>query len=229
MLYHRLFFYAYAYARGRAISLSLRACVRGIMLCVCVGERGEGVHGLTLAYTMTSSVGTTKVATVWSATPSVTCPGIASSAAGGCSACANLGAGTSLSGNTATTCGSLSNPSPCCNLPIFVLAFTGTTSSRYAFLEFNVVLPPTPVARTCISSMRLAMNVYDGTIGAACTGTLFHTIETVVGTWSVPDLSLTIDGPCLSVCPCVCAVCAYVGGCAMYVPVDACALGASVE
>jgi hypothetical protein len=128
---------------------------------------------------------------VWSAAPALTCPGIASSAAGGCSACANLGSGLSLAGNTATTCGSPSNPSPCCNLPIFVLAFSGATSSRYAFLEFNVVLAPAPVARTCISSMRLAMNVYDGTIGAACTGILYHTIETVLGTWSV-SLSHTL-------------------------------------
>jgi hypothetical protein len=128
---------------------------------------------------------------VWSAAPALTCPGIASSTAGGCSACANLGTGTPLSGNTATTCGSPSNPSPCCNLPIFVLAFSGATSSRYAFLEFNVVLAPAPVARTCISSMRLAMNVYDGTIGAACTGILYHTIETVLGTWSV-SLSHTL-------------------------------------
>ena len=89
--------------------------------------------------------GTTKLATVRSATPSVTCPGFAYKAAGGCSACANRGLGSALTGATSATCTSDAN-SPCCNLPYFFLSFTGPTVTQYALMEFNVV-----------SSVRLAL------------------------------------------------------------------------
>ena len=82
--------------------------------------------------------GTTKLATVRSATPSATCPGFAYKATGGCSACANRGLGSALTGATSATCTSDAN-SPCCNLPYFFLSFTGPTVTQYALMEFNVV------------------------------------------------------------------------------------------
>ena len=84
------------------------------------------------------TAGTTKLATVRVATPSATCPGFAYKATGGCSACANRGLGSALTGATSATCTSEAN-SPCCNLPYFFLSFTGRTVTQYALMEFNVV------------------------------------------------------------------------------------------
>ena len=82
--------------------------------------------------------GTTKLATVRSAAPSTTCPGYAYQSSNGCSACADLGRGLSLTGTTSATCVS-SAQSPCCNLPWFFLGFTGTTVQQYALMEFNII------------------------------------------------------------------------------------------
>ena len=79
----------------------------------------------------------TKLGTVSSASTSAVCTGMASSSAT-CSACANLGKGTALSGSTASTCVLAAN-SPCCNLPVFYLDFTGSTATRYPLIEFNVL------------------------------------------------------------------------------------------
>ena len=72
-----------------------------------------------------------------SASTSAVCTGMASSSAT-CSACANLGKGTALSGSTASTC-VLAATSPCCNLPVFYLDFTGSTATRYPLIELNVL------------------------------------------------------------------------------------------
>ena len=40
--------------------------------------------------------------------------------------------------------------------------------------------------------MRLSFNVADGVIGTACTGTLYHTIETVSSSWSMSTLTWTV-------------------------------------
>ena len=93
--------------------------------------------------------GTTKLATVRSATPSATCPGFAYKATGGCSACANRGLGSALTGATSATCTSDVN-SPCCNLPYFFLSFTGPTVTQYALMEFNVVSSVRPTALAMI-------------------------------------------------------------------------------
>ena len=85
-----------------------------------------------------TAVGTTKLATVISALPTTTCPGVPSVSDGTCSPCADLGLGLVLTGSTASTCVSAAQ-SPCCNLPVFFLDYTGTTSTKYAFLEFVVV------------------------------------------------------------------------------------------
>ena len=47
-------------------------------------------------------------------------------------------------------------------------------------------------AKTCVASMRLSFNVADGVIGSACTGTLFHTIETVSSSWTMATLTWTV-------------------------------------
>ena len=48
------------------------------------------------------------------------------------------------------------------------------------------------LAKTCVASMRLSFNVADGVIGTACTGTLYHTIETVSSSWSMATLTWTV-------------------------------------
>ena len=84
-----------------------------------------------------NTAGTTKLATVRSSAPSATCPGFAYQSSSGCSACANRGIGSALTGTSASTCVSAAQ-SPCCNLPYFYLGFTGSTVNQYAFLEFNI-------------------------------------------------------------------------------------------
>ena len=79
----------------------------------------------------------TKLGTVSSTSTSAVCSGIAT-AASTCSACANLGKGTVLTGSTSATCVIAAN-SPCCNLPVFYLDFTGSTATRYPLIEFNVL------------------------------------------------------------------------------------------
>ena len=87
----------------------------------------------------TRAAGTTKIATIDVTQPVAVCTGIATTQTGTCTACANLGlGGAPVSGATAATCVSSAN-SPCCNLPVFYLAFTNTTVSRYAMLEFIVL------------------------------------------------------------------------------------------
>ena len=83
------------------------------------------------------SAAVTKLGTVSSTSTSAVCSGIAT-AASTCSACANLGKGTVLTGSTSATCVVAAN-SPCCNLPVFYLDFTGSTATRYPLIEFNVL------------------------------------------------------------------------------------------
>jgi len=83
--------------------------------------------------------GTTKIATVDVAAPNAVCTGIATTQATSCTACANLGLGGAVAtGGTPSTC-VLSANSPCCNFPLFYLAFTNATVTRYSLLEFIVV------------------------------------------------------------------------------------------
>jgi hypothetical protein len=83
------------------------------------------------------TVGTTKLATVSSSSPTSICPGTAYPSST-CSPCANLGTGVALSGSSAATCGA-PDRSPCCNFALFYLEYVGVTSSRYAMMEFSVV------------------------------------------------------------------------------------------
>jgi hypothetical protein len=84
--------------------------------------------------------GTTKLATVRATAPSTTCSGAPELATATCSACANLGKGTALSGTTAATCVS-AGQSPCCNLPVFFLEYNRTTPVQFPYIEFNVLQP----------------------------------------------------------------------------------------
>jgi hypothetical protein len=100
---------------------------------------------------------------VSSTATTATCPGFAYQGAS-CTACANLGAGTALTGVTPATCVS-AGQSPCCNLPYFYLGFTGTTVRQYALMEFNVissVRPPRAVCPRMLSCARLTSGVGPG-------------------------------------------------------------------
>ena len=44
------------------------------------------------------------------------------------------------------------------------------------------------LAQTCVSSMRISLNVAGGSF--ACTGTLIHVLETVASTWCRVDPSI---------------------------------------
>ena len=128
----------------------------------------------------------TKLATVQSAAPTATCSGMSTASTSTCSACANLGTGVALVGGTTSTCLSPSQ-SPCCNLPVFYLDYAGTTPTKYAAIEFNVVPPAQlpQLAHTCIATMRIAINVAGGSFLCGNGGTLIHTIEAIAATWSV--------------------------------------------
>lgn len=104
-------------------------------------------HALTAhTWYLASSAFQTKIATVRSstasgataATPGISCAGLAYQGAV-CTPCANLGAGTVLSGTTNATCGD--QGSPCCNSPVFYIQ-SGTAAQlaavQYPFMEFNL-------------------------------------------------------------------------------------------
>ena len=86
--------------------------------------------------------GMTKLATVSSLQPETTCPGHAYKSTS-CSACANLGQGTALSGTGADKCVT-ANQSPCCNLPVFRLDYNNTEATAYALAKGRVLLPTWP-------------------------------------------------------------------------------------
>ena len=71
-------------------------------------------------------------------TPDTPCAGLAYSSAT-CTQCANLGAGTVLTGITNSTC--LDQGSPCCNFPVFYMQSAPSaqaTALMYPFMEFNL-------------------------------------------------------------------------------------------
>jgi len=136
----------------------------------------------------TCVLGTTKLATVRSAQPGLVCPGYAYSATT-CSECANLGAGTALTGLGANRCAG--NQSPCCNLPIFRLDYANATSTAYPYMEFNVVSNAAQLSTYCATGLRLTFHAVDGTTGCNSPNTIVHVIETLnAADW---DSSLTFN------------------------------------
>jgi hypothetical protein len=162
-------------------------CAGGSTCGGCVfGFVGSGNPGTCVA-------GTTKLATVSSTATTATCPGFAYQGAS-CTACANLGAGTALTGVTPATCVS-AGQSPCCNLPYFYLGFTGTTVRQYALMEFNVISSQLITAQYCVSNMVINLNaVQSGTFVCSSPATLYHVIETVrAADWDAATVTFATD------------------------------------
>jgi hypothetical protein len=164
-------------------------CSGGTTCGGCVaGYVGDGLTCLP------SSIKLATVSTALAAR-SQTCPGVPYPLGGSpsCSACANLGRGTTLTGATPATCVS-GGQSPCCNLPYFYLGYTGTSATQYALLEFALRNTPSDAASFCVSGMTLSLNVAAGNFSCNSPATLFHVLEAVDASgWDAQTVTYNID------------------------------------
>jgi len=154
----------------------------------CLG--GASCGGCKSGYSGNGTVCTAiqaQVATVRASSSQGGSAGTSSSACAGvpylsstCTACANNGLGTALSGTSANQCGP--NGSPCCNAPLFYIQMNTTGSLMYPFFKFNV-----GNGGVCFSNFQLGINYNQQP--QSCTGNVTTTLEFIEANWDPLTIS----------------------------------------